>query len=85
MDRKQLLNPDTAKILTTEEFLAFEKQERIKAYVQRRMNKGKQGPAHGWVLSEILKSVKRNFGLAAAVFAREYIVNDVCAIKKPRF
>ena len=82
MDRKQLLSPDIAKILTTEE---FEKQELIKAYVQRRMNKGKQGPAHGWVMSEILKSVKRNFGLAAAVFAREYIVNDVCAIKKPRF
>ena len=85
MDRKQLLNPDAVKILTTEEFLAFEKQERIKAYVHRRMDKGKQGQTHGWVMSEILQSVKRSFGLAGAVFAREYIVNDVCAIKKPRF
>ena len=85
MDRKQLLSPDIAKIFTTDEFLAFEKQERIKALVHRRMDKGKQGPTHGWVMSEILQSVKRSFGLAGAVFAREYIVNDVCAIKRPRF
>ena len=84
MERKQLLSPDIAKVFTTEEFLAFEKQERVKAYIQRRMDKGKKGPTHGWVMSEILQSVKRSFGLAAAVFAREYIVNDVCAIKKPR-
>ena len=84
MDRKQLLNPDAVKILTTEEFLAFEKQERIKAYVHKRMDKGKKGKTHGWVMSEILEAVKRSFGLAGAVFAREYIVNDVCAIKKPR-
>ena len=45
MDRKQLLNPDAVKILTTEEFLAFEKQERIKSYVHKRMDKGKKGKA----------------------------------------
>lgn len=85
MERKQLLSSDIAKVFTTEEFLAFEKQERIKSYVHRRMDMGKQGQTHGWVMSEILQSVKRSFGLAGAVFAREYIVNDVCATKKPRF
>ena len=81
MDRMTTLKPDAARVLTTEQFLLFQKQEAVKALVDRKMAKGKAGPRHGWAMSEILADVRKRYGKAMEDFARAYIVSEVCKIR----
>lgn len=83
MDRQQFLSPDIAKVLTTEEFVAYAEQEVVKAYVDLKMQEGQEGKRHGWVMSEIVSDVKERYGEAPATYARQYIIKDVCKIKTP--
>ena len=81
MDTMQTLVPDAARVLTTEQFLLFQKQEAVKALVDRKMAGGKASPRNGWVMSDILADIRRRHGKAMEVFARAYIVSEVCGIQ----
>ena len=76
LDRR--LTADNAKIYTTEELL----QNQVKILVHALMDEGKDGPTHGWVMSEILAEISEKFGEKMADFARRYIVIDVCGMEE---
>ena len=64
-------------IFTTEEVI----RNQVKDFVLTRMDEGKDGPTHGWVMSDILAEVSVRFGKDMADFAKRYIVADICGIK----
>ena len=72
------LTADNAKIYTTEELL----QNQVKILVHALMDEGKDGPTHGWVMSEILAEIAEKFGDKMADFGRRYIVADVCGMEE---
>ena len=76
--------PESAKaqILTTDEFLHLEKQRNVKSFVDQKMTEGKASHLHGWRLSDILEDVMAQYGEAHKAYARDYIIKDVCGIKK---
>ena len=46
------------------------------------MTEGKASHLHGWRLSDILEDVMAQYGEAHKAYARDYIIKDVCGIKK---
>ena len=76
--------PESAKaqILTTDEFLHLEKQRNVKSFVDQKMTEGKASHLNGWRLSDILEDVMAQYGEAHKAYARDYIIKDVCGIKK---
>ena len=76
--------PESAKaqILSTDEFLHLEKQRNVKSFVDQKMTEGKASHLHGWRLSDILEDVMAQYGEAHKAYARDYIIKDVCGIKK---
>ena len=81
METMSSIKPDAARVLTTEEFLLFEKQEAVKALVDRKMAEGKSSRRQACVMLEILEDVGRQYGKAMVAFAKSYIVIDVCGIQ----
>ena len=81
METMSSIKPDAARVLTTEEFLLFEKQEAVKALVDRKMAEGKSSRRQAWVMLEILEDVRRQYGKAMVAFAKSYIVTDVCGMQ----
>ena len=71
------LNHENVHIFTTEEVI----RNQVKDFVLTRMDEGKDGPTHGWVMSDILAEVSVRFGKDMADFAKRYIVTDICGIK----
>ena len=64
-------------IFTTEEVI----RNQVKDFVHTMMDEGKDGPTHGWVMSDILAEVSVKFGKDMADFAKRHIVADICGIK----
>ena len=70
------LKHENVHIFTTEEVI----RNQVKDFVLTRMDEGKDGPTHGWVMSDILAEVSVRFGKEMADFAKRYIVADICRI-----
>jgi hypothetical protein len=81
MESMQTIKPSAARVLTTEQFLLFQKQELVKALIERRMAKGKAGPRNGWVMSEILADVGKRYGQEMESFAKDHITRELCGIQ----
>ena len=73
------LNHENVHIFTTEEVI----RNQVKDFVHTMMDEGKDGPNHGWVMSDILSEVSERFGREMVDFAKRHIVVDVCGIKEP--
>ena len=71
------LKHENLHIFTTEEVI----RNQVKDFVHTQMDEGKDGPNHGWVMSEILAKVSVRFGGDMGNFAKRYIVADICGIK----
>jgi len=53
----------------------------IKNYVDKAMEAGRKSNLKGWVMSDILEQVAKDFdGRNAVPQARQYIVEEVCSI-----
>ena len=85
MEYIKTILPETATILTTEEFLALEKKIDVRSFVDREISEGKASKLRGWVMSEILRKIQEQFGKAEVPIAKEYIVSEVCGIEKAHF
>ena len=68
--------PENVHIFTTEEVI----RNQVRDLVHTMMDEGKDGPVHGWVMSDIVAEVSDRFGKDMADFAKTYIVVDVCGI-----
>ena len=62
---------------TTQEVI----QNQVKDLVHQLMDAGKASRKNGWVMSDIVTEVNDAYGRDMAVFAREYIVKDVCGVQ----
>ena len=62
---------------TTQEVI----QNQVKDLVHQLMDAGKASRRNGWVMSDIVTEVNDVFGRDMAVFARDYIVKDVCGVQ----
>ena len=71
------LTHENVHIFTTEEVI----MNQVKEFIRTRMDEGKDGPTHGWVMSDILAEVSVRFGKDMADFAKCYIVTDICGIE----
>ena len=71
------LTHENVHIFTTEEVI----RNQVKDFIHTRMDEGKDGPTHGWVMSEILAEVSVRFGEDVVDLAKRYIVADICGIK----
>ena len=71
------LTHENVHIFTTEEVI----RNHVKDFIRTRMDERKDGPTHGWVMSDILAEVSVRFGKDMADFAKRYIVTDICGIK----
>ena len=81
MDLKQNLKPADATVMSTAEFLAYERKTVVASLVMKLIERGKASRRSGWVMSGILKEVEVQLGKAALPYARRYIIQDVCGIK----
>ena len=77
MEISRNFTAENVHIFTTEEVI----QNQVKNLVHTLMDEGKDGPTHGWVMSDILAEVSVRFGEDMADFAKRYIVADICGIK----
>ena len=71
------LTHENVHIFTTEEVI----RNQVKDFIHTRMDEGKDGPTHGWVMSEILAEVSVRFGEDVVDLAKRYIVADICGIE----
>ena len=78
------LKHENVHIFTTEEVI----RKQVKDFIRNRMDEANSGPVNkytrkskGWSMSEILAEVSVRFGEDMAVFAKRYIVADICGIK----
>ena len=71
------LTHENVHIFTTEEVI----RNQVKDFIRTRMDEGKDGPTHGWVMSDILAEVSVRFGKDMADFAKRHIVADICGIE----
>ena len=71
------LKHENVHIFTTEEVI----RNQVKDFIRTRMDEGKDGPTHGWVMSDILAEVSVRFDKDMADFAKCYIVTDICGIE----
>ena len=78
MEISRNFTAENVHIFTTEEVI----QNQVKNLVHTLMDEGKDGPTHGWVMSEILAEISEKFGEKMADFARRYIVVDVCGMEE---
>lgn len=62
---------------TTQEVI----QNQVKDLVHQLMDAGKASRRNGWVMSDIVTEVNDAYGRDMAVFARDYIVKDVCGVQ----
>ena len=62
---------------TTQEVI----QNQVKDLVHQLMDAGKASRRKGWVMSDIVTEVNDAYGRDMAVFARDYIVKDVCGVQ----
>jgi len=62
---------------TTQEVL----QNQVKDFVLQLMDAGKASRKNGWVMSDIVAEVHDAYGRDMAVFARDYIVKDICGVQ----
>ena len=79
MEISRNFTTENVHIFTTEEVI----QNQVKNLVHTLMDEGKDGPTHGWVMSDILSEVSERFGRDMVDFAKRHIVVDVCGIKEP--
>lgn len=79
MEISRNFTAENVHIFTTEEVI----QNQVKNLVHTLMDEGKDGPTHGWVMSDILSEVSERFGRDMVDFAKRHIVVDVCGIKEP--
>jgi hypothetical protein len=54
----------------------------IRSEVYELMQTGKQGPAHGWTMSDICSAVADKYGPLEEAIARELIVREVCGLSE---
>ena len=62
---------------TTQEVI----QNQVRDLVHQLMAAGKASRRNGWVMSDIVTEVNDAYGRDMAVFARDYIVKDVCGVQ----
>lgn len=62
---------------TTQEVI----QNQVRDLVHQLMDAGKASRRNGWVMSDIVTEVNDAYGRDMAVFARDYIVKDVCGVQ----
>ena len=62
---------------TTQEVI----QNQVKDLVHQLMDAGKASRRNGWVMSDIVTEVNDAYGRDMAVYARDYIVKDVCGVQ----
>ena len=62
---------------TTQEVI----QNQVKDLVHQLMDAGKASRRNGWVMSDIVTEVNDAYGRDMAVFARDYIIKDVCGVQ----
>ena len=79
MEISRNFTAENVHIFTTEEVI----QNQVKNLVHTLMDEGKDGPIHGWVMSDILSEVSERFGRDMVDFAKRHIVVEVCGIKEP--
>ena len=79
MEVSRNFTTENVHIFTTEEVI----QNQVKNLVHTLMDEGKDGPTHGWVMSDILSEVSERCGRDMVDFAKRHIVVDVCGIKEP--
>ena len=82
MSNLEILESPRARILTAEEVLALQQQGKVRAFVDQKMKDGKASRVHGWCMADILADVVAEYGEAHEAYARKYLIEDVCGIKK---
>jgi hypothetical protein len=51
-------------------------------FIKELMEKGKDTPSKGWVMSDILQKARDKYGPDGYIFGRDYIVKEYCGINE---